>query len=251
MNTNKGLLIKIIIGAVIVAVFVVGIIRGITGSDNGGTAAAPDSSGPSVPAVTSSPSADDGGAPSNPTSPGPPMDDDSGLPKPKASTPPPTDQRPPTKVGRKGTPRGLKLNLSKVNRKDPDKVAAAFGTILGCYDTKIDTGPNDAGRRAAVLADSTLAKSLKHATSVTGPDADWTTLADHHGYTTVKVELGGLGPMPSSDPSSNITYRPVTLTIQRHGDKWKPAADFPQTVMLTLTRAKPGAAWAVSKIDYL
>lgn len=163
---------------------------------------------------------------------------------------PTTDTRTPIeRPGKNGTPRGLNLNIDKINRRNADQVTTAFSMLLTTCDTKIDNSMNDAGRRAAVLATPTLATQLRTATSVVGPEAAWATLADHHGYTTVKARLGGLGPTPKDTATSGI--RAVTIYAQQHGDHgWKPAANNPETLMITLHRSAPDKPWSVSKFDY-
>ena len=57
-------------------------------------------------------------------------------------------------------PRGLKVDLGAVNRTVAGDVAKAFATIAYSSDTRTDTSPADAGKRAAPLATPELAKTL-------------------------------------------------------------------------------------------
>lgn len=188
--------------------------------------------------------------PANPTASGPQMDDN-GTPAPSVTGYPTADSRKPlTTPGKKGKPRGLKITTTKLDRRDADDVAAAFGVLVATSDTKIDKSGNDAGRRAAALTTDTLAGELRRAGSAIGPDAAWTVLAQHHGYTTVRSQLGGLGPHPTDTATTG--QRAVTITVQRHGDRhWVPAPDDPQTLLITLHRDGARADWEVQKFEYL
>lgn len=183
--------------------------------------------------------------------PTPPASSTSDSPSPSEPPLPTVDNRTPIQhSGTTGTPRGLRLDLHKLDRANADDVTTAFGQLFGSSDTKIDTSEDDAGRRAAALATPVLAKELRSGTSVVGPDAMWSNLAAHHGYTTVKTRLGGAGPNP---PDTTTTGgRVITLYVQRHGDhNWAPAPDAPQTLLITLHRTGPKKPWSVSQYKYL
>lgn len=147
-------------------------------------------------------------------------------------------------------PRGLTLNVARLDRTDADAVVAAFGILLDTSDTRIDRSATDSGTRAAALATPALATRLKRMAATGDADGSWTGLVAHDGYTAVTARLGGAGPNPADRPTSGA--RIVTVTVQRHGDHgWKPAPDRPQTLLVILHRADPKNPWSVSKYQYI
>jgi hypothetical protein len=135
-----------------------------------------------------------------------------------------------------GKPRGVP-NLTKVDRKDPTAVAAAFAVTAYSLDARTDATPTAAGVRAAALATPKLAAVLKQDRSSTG-DADWSALVKAEGYRSVTAK-------PNEDggaPAGNVTtaYASFVLTITDH-----PGATRTLTVYLKLARGSASAGWAV------
>ena len=72
----------------------------------------------------------------------------------------------------KPNPRGVATPISSVKRADAEAVGKAFLVALNTSDTKIDTSPWNAADRAAVLASSSYAATLRQQ-SVAAPGAAW------------------------------------------------------------------------------
>lgn len=138
-------------------------------------------------------------------------------------------------------PRGLKVNLAAVNRTIAGDVAKAFATIAYSSDTRTDTSPADAGKRAAPLATPELAKALKAAPPGRG-GADWTDLVSAKGYNVVKTRVNTDGGAPAD--SATTEYASYVLTIIP-----KPTgAARTVVVYLQITRNTPTKPWAVAQL---
>lgn len=160
---------------------------------------------------------------------------------PTAATAPATakaDQRPVTTAGPPPTP-------GTVNNADPNSVALAVVVTTNQFDTRTDTSRLDALRRARLwLTPALLAGSL---TVPQRPDAAWTTLAAHRGYTTVDhLELAN----EYGQPRDTTAVHYVQISYQMHGlgrDGWRSAGTGPQLARIRLI--KTGARWQVNACD--
>lgn len=144
-----------------------------------------------------------------------------------------------------GDPRGLTPAQKRVDRDDPDAVAAAFVVRLQLWDTELDRRPNDAARRAVPYATPQLRAAMLSSAPVAAPGDRWAELAGHHGWTTVTTESGGVGEdAPTTDTTA---VRAVTPDPLDHGDDgWISHPDPPGTYIVTLARVGKGRPWAVS-----
>jgi hypothetical protein len=138
-------------------------------------------------------------------------------------------------------PRGLKVNLAAVNRTNAGDVAKAFATIAYSSDTRTDTSPADAGRRAAPLATPELTKALKAAPPGRG-GADWTDLVSAKGYTLVKTRVNTDGGAPAGTATTEYASYVVTITPKPTG------AAQTVVVYLQITRTTPTGPWAVAQL---
>lgn len=164
---------------------------------------------------------------------------------------PDADLRTPIASGKAGRPRGLPASVttSGASRKDATTVAQNFVYLIASWDTAIDNSPADAGRRAIPLVDADLAHGLAVAPKA-NVGVTWTRLAAHHGWTTVVEQLGGLGPQPADTDTTGV--RAVTATMTGHGTSgWNSSIGTPQTLLITLSRTRPGAAWTVDSYSYI
>ena len=144
-----------------------------------------------------------------------------------------------------GAPRGLTASEATVDRGSADAVAAAFVVRLELVDTRLDHRPNDAARRAAAYATPRLRSRLLSGEPI-GPTGErWTELVRHHGWSTVTIELGGIGEDPPTTATSAI--RAVTPIPTDHGDDgWISHPDPPGTYLVMLSRTLKGTGWTVS-----
>ncbi|QGN34290.1 hypothetical protein [Microlunatus sp. Gsoil 973] len=135
--------------------------------------------------------------------------------------------------------------LRTVDRHRVDAVAAAFVVRLQLWDTRLDRRPNDAVRRAAAFATPALRSRLLAGQPLSAPGERWTRLVEHHGWTTVRAEIGGIGESPPT--VDHRAVRAVTPVCMDHGsDGW---TSFPEplgTYIVVLERAGTGQVWAVS-----
>jgi len=148
----------------------------------------------------------------------------------------------PVPTGRAGVPAGGLPPASTLTSSDPDVVAVAGLTAYYRADTAIDLGPADTHRRALPWTTGQLAAGIRGDRPVTGPGATWTTLAAHHGYTTVTITRAYDDGAPTD--SRTVVYRQFTVTTTPRGrDGWTgPPAT--QTEFLTLSQT--WARWRIS-----
>jgi len=151
----------------------------------------------------------------------------------------------PVRIGRAGVPAGGLPPASTLTNADPDVVAAAGLTAYYRADTDLDLGPADTHRRALPWTTGQLATGIRDDQPVTGPGAAWTTLAAHHGYTTVIVTRAYDDGAPT-DTRARV-YRQFTVTSTPHGrDNWTGPV-VTHTNYLTLTRAHSG--WRITALQ--
>lgn len=180
--------------------------------------------------------------------PGQPMDDPVAQPSPSPAAGPVVDKRKDQPIGKAGTPRGQVVAPASKKTGSPDQVAQTFVTTLWTWDAKLDTGPNDAGRRAAVLAAPTYAKALTEARSKAAPNLEWTQMVSHHGFTKItEVKLGGLGDPPPD--TATAAARAVTVKGSFLGDKKWSSALGPHTLLVYMQ--KTSGRWLVTRTEVL
>ncbi|WBB62019.1 hypothetical protein O7599_05620 [Streptomyces sp. WMMC500] len=122
-------------------------------------------------------------------------------------------------------------------------------TGLFSYDTALDKGRNDAGRRVAEAGWCTeeYADHLRNAAARSAPGADWTTWAAHRAYTTVQLA-------PASEagrPQDTVTtaYRQWSVSITPRGrDDWTGPTET-STVFAELNRDDAEAPWRLDAIS--
>jgi hypothetical protein len=169
---------------------------------------------------------------------------------PLAATPGPTTPAgpfapTPVPTGRAGTPAGGLPPTSALTSADPDVVAAAALTAYHRADTALDLGPADTHRRALPWTTGQLAAGIRDDRPVTGPGAAWTTLAAHHGYTTVTITRAYDDGAPTD--TKGVVHRQFTVTTTPHGrDGWT-GAPVTHTDYLTLTRTRSG--WRITALQ--
>ena len=141
-------------------------------------------------------------------------------------------------------PAAGRIPPGSVDSTSPNAVAIAVVTTINRHDTAADASPQDALRRArAWLTPTLLADSLDVPQR---GDAQWTTLAAHHGYTVVDhVELVN----ETGQPSNTATTTYVQLSYQtrqiNRGSPEVSVAAAPQLIRLELARGRDGT-WKVN-----
>lgn len=134
------------------------------------------------------------------------------------------------------------------NRLDADQVATAFVMAMTGWDCSVDAVPADASRRAATFAAPQLGQRLRTAPASLSPAAvaHWNKLVTEHGWTTVNISLGGLGPNPPE--TATESSRAVTTRFVDHDAAGRvlPTAPDQPLYILDLRRSAPGHPWAVA-----
>ncbi|MER6733786.1 hypothetical protein [Streptomyces puniciscabiei] len=171
--------------------------------------------------------------------------DQHGRAKSEQSSPAPTarpnatySEPPPLPRGASGTPKaGLPTH---VDDHDATAVGKAIAVTTWTFDTKIDNTPADAQRRTTGWLTADYAKTVSTAQPVAAPDASWTAMADHHGYTTVTVRQAH-DTAPKDTPTE--AYRQFEVTVTPHGrDGWKGPAET-WVEWIHLVRSGTGDPW--------
>ena len=142
-----------------------------------------------------------------------------------------------------GVPQAGQISPTSVDPADASAVAVAAVTTINRQDTATDASPLDALRRAARWLSPTLLRD-----SLDVPergDADWTTLASHHGYTLVdQVHLANETGQPPNTPTlALVQVSDVVVEIGRDG--WREPTPTPKLARVQLTRA-PGRPWLIT-----
>ncbi len=147
-------------------------------------------------------------------------------------------------TGRAGIPADGLPPATTLTSSDPDVVATAGLTAYYRADTALDLGPADTHRRALPWTTGQLAAGIRGDRPVTGPGADWTTLATHHGYAAVTVARAYDDGAPTD--TRNTVYREFTVTTRPRGrDGWTGAA---LTYTGFLTLARNGGGWRITTL---
>jgi len=163
---------------------------------------------------------------------------------PPAPTPaPPVGTVPPERAG---IPRGTPPTPGPVNLADPTAVGEAFTTATFSYDANIDVSPAEAQRRSMQFATPSYAAKLQGSGTQPG-GAQWSTLTDHHGYTTPSLAENHDGGRPPDTPTTAVRSWMVTIT-GHSADGWT-APMGTALVFVSLTRTSPTAPWQVSGVQ--
>ncbi len=148
--------------------------------------------------------------------------------------------------GRAGIPRGTPPTPGPVNLADPTAVGEAFTVATFSYDANIDVSPADAQRRSMQFA--TPSYAAKPQGSGTQPGgARWSTLTDHHGYTTPTLAENHDGGRPPDTPTTAVRSWAVTIT-GHSADSWT-APMGTALVFVSMTRTSLSAPWQVSGVQ--
>lgn len=171
--------------------------------------------------------------------------DDHGKTKGEHRSPAPTarpnatySEPPPLPSGAAGTPKaGLPTHIDE---QDATSVARAIAVTTWTFDTSIDNSPADAQRRTAGLLTAGYARTITTARPVAAPDASWTAMADHHGYSTVTVRQAH---DTAPDDTLIEAYRQFEVAVTPHGrDGWKGPTET-WVEWIHLVRSKTGDPW--------
>lgn len=147
-------------------------------------------------------------------------------------------------AGKPGTARG-QIDPRGVDRTSADQVAAAFGNALVAVDTNIDNRPNDAATRAATYATPELMAAMTASAPISNPDAAWTTLQAHHGWTSVVST-----PARTARPDAPTeVWRAVTTTAQPHGEDAWTGTTTQLTWTVQLTRPTSTGPWQIAQYE--
>jgi len=156
---------------------------------------------------------------------------------------PPVGTVPPERAG---IPRGTPPTPGPVNLADPTAVGEAFTTATFSYDANIDVSPAEAQRRSMQFATPSYAAKLQGSGTQPG-GAQWSTLTDHHGYTTPSLAENHDGGRPPDTPTTAVRSWMVTIT-GHSADGWT-APMGTALVFVSLTRTSPTAPWQVSGVQ--
>jgi len=207
-----------------------------------------DSSSASAPSTAAiPPAASDTFSPSAPASPAPLLSVPYGTPTPTAASSPASTGAPAmVPAGPSGVDRGAPTTVSTVNVTDAAAVGGAFVTTSFSYDTTLDVSPTDAQRRSIPFVAPAYASQLRAARTQPGGDR-WSTLADHHGYTTPTLAENHDGGRPPDTPTTAVRSWMVTTT-GHSADGWT-APMGTALVFVTMIRTSPAAPWQVSGVQ--
>ena len=164
-----------------------------------------------------------------------------------SSTPPlPTATVP---AGKPGVPRGGAPNITAVHQQDASSVAASVMQTFATTDTRIDTTPFDAERRALPLLGDPLAAALRVPVGGNGgSNAAWTQLYAHHGWTTATATVVALDVPDATGDTTTLAVRQLAVATTAHGaNGWQPPAT-KATWIVTLRRASKRAPWRVTQV---
>jgi hypothetical protein len=115
------------------------------------------------------------------------------------------------------SPAGL-INPGSVDTTNPQAVALAVVITLHRWDTRIDTAPSAAARRAAPWMTPALTADLTAVPTTT--DSSWLDLETHDGYTDLIATIADEYGQPPN--TADIAYVQVTYTVTLHGrDGWR------------------------------
>ena len=182
---------------------------------------------------------------------------DPGIPPPASAAsgpgPYPTPAGPreaaPRPAGSGGTPEGGVPRAADTDRRDADAAARGALTVMWTFDTTIDSGPHDAGVRAADAGWLTTAYAarLRGYRPRSAPGAQWGEWAAHRARTVVTLKKTEDAARPSD--TGTEAWRQWTVTTTPSGrDGWKGE---PTTVAayVHLIRTTANGTWRVDDVS--
>ncbi|MFD4545574.1 hypothetical protein [Streptomyces sp. NPDC058466] len=135
---------------------------------------------------------------------------------------------------------------SGVDGTDATEVSEAWAEVVYGYDTKYDSGPQDAVLRSARWLTAKKAAAERSYRPASGAGNDWNTWAGHQAWTTVDVTADDDGDGPTD--TAVLAYRALFVEGTAQGrDGWTgtgPRAN----VYLKLTRTGRGQPWHVAEV---
>lgn len=143
-----------------------------------------------------------------------------------------------------GAPRGFPTGAKAAQRSDAGSVAGTFVAMTYAQDTRIDTSPYDAQRRAAALATPAYAAQLIAQAPAAAPGAQWNSWAAHRAYSTAKVSSVPTQDQPA--PTPTVTYLTFTVLVNVVGVT-QPAQQL--TAFVKVTRVSEADAWQVASVS--
>ncbi|WP_405441590.1 hypothetical protein [Streptomyces niveus] len=222
------------ISAVAATVLTLGLLAGGCGSGDGGGGGGED--------VRTAPSA----PPATGTGPYPtPTPTPTGT---ASAAPPGTDAPTRPRPSGTGEARGSTVRPEDVDPADADKVGEGALTALWTYDTAADSGPHDAGLRAADAGWLTeaYADRLRAHQPQSVPGAQWQEWAEHGARTAVVPEKTEDAAKPPDSETEAWRQWTVTATPEgREGWKGEPVVS---AVYVQLTRATADEPWRVADV---
>ena len=164
--------------------------------------------------------------------------------------PTPADPREaaPLPAGAKGTPKGGVTRPADVDQRDADAFGWAALKVMWTFDTAIDSGPQDAGVRAADAGWLTKAYAarLRAHRPRSVPGAQWREWAGHRAYTVVTLRKAEDAAKPGD--TGTEAWRQWTVTATPFGrDGWAGEATTVVT-FVHLTRTAADGTWRVSDV---
>lgn len=155
-------------------------------------------------------------------------------------------------IGKTGTPRGGKVEVSKVKRTDAAAVAIAAVKGTNTVDLKLDASPVDGQRRVAGLMTPQLAKVLSQPLAAQsaqgGGFPGWDELRSHDGYSS--AEVMNVSEHGDGEHGNTATQRLFVTVTGHDAHGWKQQLST-STVLVTMTRTKAGAPWQVQSMQAL
>jgi hypothetical protein len=152
----------------------------------------------------------------------------------------------PRPTGTAGIPAGGLPPESTRTSRDPAVVAEAAVRVAFTCDTRLDSGPVDAEKRALPWLGGSLAAQVARAAPVAAPGARWNLWAAHRAHLVVGVAAAD-DTRPTDTPSTAYGQWVVTQTpIGAAGWVGPPV----QSVVYTITtRTPPDGRWAVTTLQ--
>lgn len=134
---------------------------------------------------------------------------------------------------------------SGIDRENPDAVALAAMTLWFSWDTRTDTGPNDAAARTAPLLAPEYARILTEAAPQSWPGGDWMRWRDQSARL-VATARKGAEPTPPPTAATAYTQVVVDQAVTRPDGT---VTETVQTVVdVKLTRG--GNGWEVASVRH-
>lgn len=161
---------------------------------------------------------------------------------PESPTTPPSATSPASTTA-EAWPRGIDQRLLGVDQSDVDAVGLAWITLEVSYDTRTDTNPADAMRRASIYLSPALAEHVTDNTFIR-PDITWTEATKNDAYTDVSVQRIDLNPPPDTDTTKHRDYEITRSWVNDDGYEY-PLEPLYISIRLSQT---PSGRWQISDI---